>query len=87
VPVNPQDLQTPYSEKVKMKWADEFMNDEANNYFIVDPNRGALITGGIASKYGRIGNWYINDNGLYQMYEDHQNPKNSRFMYLGMPSL
>ena len=87
VPVNPNDLSTPYSEKVKMKWADQFMNDDANNYFIVDPNQGALITGGIATKYGRIGNWYINDNGLYQIYEDKDNPKNSRFMYLGMPSL
>lgn len=87
VPVNPDDLKVPYAEKVKMRWADEFMNDEANNYFIVDPNQGALITGGIASKYGRIGNWYINDNGLYQIYEDKTNPKNSRFMYLGMPSL
>ena len=47
-----------------MTWADQFLKDPINNYFIVDPNQGTLITGGIATKYGRIGNWYINNQGF-----------------------
>ena len=86
VPVNVNDTITSYAEKVKMRWVDEFLKDESNNYFIIDPNHGALITGGIATKYGRIGNWYINNDGLYQSYEDINDAKNSRYMYLGMPS-
>ena len=51
-----------------LTWADEFMADSDNNYFVVDPAHGLLTSGGIVSKYGRIGNWYINSTGLYQKY-------------------
>jgi hypothetical protein len=50
-------------------WTNKYFNDPAyadKDYFIVDPNNGILTTGGIIAKYGRLGNWYIGNQGLYQ---------------------
>jgi len=46
-------------------WVTNFMNDTANDYFIVDPNNGILTTGGIIARYGKLGNWMISSDGLY----------------------
>lgn len=68
-------------------WTNKYFNDPAyadKDYFIVDPNNGILTTGGIIAKYGRLGNWYIGNQGLYQkttvnLGED-EKPK---YMFLG----
>lgn len=66
-------------------WAKDFMEDDANDYFVVDPNNGVLTTGGIIAKYGSIGNWMISGNGMYQKYFNADSGL-SRYMYLGFPS-
>lgn len=95
VPVDANRLIHSTTER-NLEWADEFLNDDDNNYFIVDPAHGAMMSGGIVSKYGRIGNWYINSTGLYQKYIDADNSyvngefvgsSNNRFIYLGMPGI
>jgi hypothetical protein len=43
------------------------MEDEENDYFLVDPNYGVVTTGGIFARYGRLGHeypWIISDYGL-----------------------
>ena len=55
------------------------------------------MSGGIVSKYGRIGNWYINSTGLYQKYKNDEESydeygnfigsSQNRFIYLGMPGV
>ena len=57
-----------------------------SDYFIVDPNNGVLTTGGIVARYGKIGNWMISDNGLYQRYDPKTADDKGRYMYLGFPS-
>lgn len=52
----------------EMEWALPYLEDNSNSYFVVDPNRGTVISAGIATRYGRIGDWFINDTGLYQEY-------------------
>ena len=95
VPVDANRLIHSTTER-NLEWADEFLNDDDNNYFVVDPAHGAMMSGGIVSKYGRIGNWYINSTGLYQKYvaEDAYDGQgnfigssSSRFIYLGMPGI
>lgn len=64
-------------------WTKPFFDDSAHDYFVVDPNNGVLTTGGVIAKYGKIGNWMISDNGLYQRNDS---ADDSRYMYLGFPS-
>lgn len=59
-------------------WTRPFMEDTNNDYFIVDPNNGVLTTGGIIARYGKIGEWMISQEGLYQ-----KNKEMNQFMYLG----
>lgn len=59
-------------------WTRPFMEDTNNDYFIVDPNNGILTTGGIIARYGKIGDWMISQEGLYQ-----KNKEMKHFMYLG----
>lgn len=59
-------------------WTRPFMEDINNDYFIVDPNNGVLTTGGIIARYGKIGEWMISQEGLYQ-----KNKEMNQFMYLG----
>ena len=63
-------------------WSKEYIQDTAHDYFLVDPNNGVLMTGGIVSTYGKIGNWMISDNGLYQKHET-GDLATSHYMYLG----
>lgn len=67
-------------------WTEPFFNDSENDYFVVDPNNGILTTGGVIAKYGKIGNWMISDNGLYQRLDSKDADISSRYMYLGFPS-
>lgn len=67
-------------------WTRPFFEDAMNDYFIVDPNNGILTTGGIIAKYGKLGNWMISDNGLYQRFDSQTPDVASRYMYLGFPS-
>lgn len=67
-------------------WTEPFFNDSENDYFVVDPNNGILTTGGVIAKYGKIGNWMISDNGLYQRLDSKDTDISSRYMYLGFPS-
>ncbi len=67
-------------------WTEPFFNDSENDYFVVDPNNGILTTGGVIAKYGKIGNWMISDNGLYQRLDSKDPDISSRYMYLGFPS-
>lgn len=64
-------------------WVTNFMNDTANDYFIVDPNNGILTTGGIIARYGKLGNWMISSDGLYQKSLNPETGKIDRYMYLG----
>jgi len=68
-------------------WAYDYMKDTTNDYFIVDPNNGILTTGGIITKYGKIGNWMISELGLYQKKSDGATYKDNRYMYLGFSSI
>jgi hypothetical protein len=68
-------------------WAHDFMDDPANDYFIVDPNNGVLTTGGVIARYGKIGNWMISSAGLYQKYSQGTQLTSKRYMYLGYPNL
>lgn len=96
VPVDANRLIHSTTER-NLEWANDFLDDDDNNYFIVDPAHGAMMSGGIVSKYGRIGNWYINSTGLYQKYinvEDSYDAQGNfigssknRFIYLGMPGI
>ena len=95
VPVDSTLLNDSSDDESKFRWAQDFVEDDDNNYFIVDPSHGAMISGGIISKYGRIGNWYINSHGLYQKYVSEESYINgefvgsskNRFVYLGMPGI
>lgn len=58
-----------WSHHEEMLWVNEFINDDWNDYFLVDPNYGVVTTGGIFARYGRIGKkcpWVISDYGLTQ---------------------
>ena len=67
-------------------WVSKYMQDSSKDYFIVDTNNGILTTGGIISRYGKIGNWIISSQGLYQRHVDSNNLLNNRFMQLGYPA-
>jgi hypothetical protein len=57
-------------------WAREYFKDDEHDYFVVDPNYGVLTTGGIVARYGKLGNWMISNEGLYQKTDD-------SYMYIG----
>jgi hypothetical protein len=59
------------------------MEDEDNDYFIVDPHNGVLSTGGVIARYGKIGEWMISKEGLYQKTELEST---KQYMYLGISS-
>ena len=40
------------------------MVENTKDYFIVDPSRGVLTTGGVIARYGYIGDWIIDKGGL-----------------------
>lgn len=48
------------------QWTSTYFQDDTHDYFIVDPNNGILTTGGVIARYGKIGNWMISSDGLYQ---------------------
>ena len=62
------------------QWTSEFFQDDGHDYFIVDPNNGILTTGGVIARYGKIGNWMISSDGLYQKSSD---LSFKPYMYLG----
>lgn len=69
-------------------WVNKYMLDSGKDYFIVDPNNGVLTTGAIIARYGKIGNWLISSQGLYQKYVDPTGyVQGNRFMYLGYPGV
>lgn len=50
-------------------WTQPFKNDNENDYFVVDPNNGIYMSGGLYARYGAIGTtnpWIISDMGLTQ---------------------
>lgn len=68
-----------------LTWATKFFEDSSKNqkdYFIVDPTRGVLTTGGVIARYGYIGEWLINKGGL-SWYSDLTNKNISDIIYLG----
>lgn len=69
-------------EDEEASWAKSYLNDNVNDYFIVDPNYGVLTTGGVIARYGKIGNWMISNAGLYQ-----KDIVNHKFMYLGFSTM
>lgn len=77
---------TSVAEEGLISWTKPFFEDMESDYFIVDPNNGVLTTGGIVARYGKIGNWMISDNGLYQRYDPKTADDKGRYMYLGFPS-
>ena len=62
-----------------IKWYNQFKDDKENDYFIVDPNRGILTTGGVGANWGYIGNWIIDDGYLSYVGDDYA-------MYIGRPT-
>lgn len=82
---------TPKTELEKLSestyWTQTFLQDSENDYFIVDPNNGVLTTGGIIASYGKIGEWLISRNGLYQRKINADYPNRNRYMYLGYADL
>jgi hypothetical protein len=63
-------------------WSKDYLEDTGHDYFIVDPNNGVLMTGGIVSTYGKIGNWLISSHGLYQKHQG-ADTNSSYYMYIG----
>ena len=59
-------------------WYTKFVEDANNDYFIVDPANGMFLSGGIIATYGKLGNWTINEQGIYQ-----KNTKAQKYMFLG----
>ena len=67
-------------------WTADYIHDPIHDYFIVDPNNGVLTSGGIVARYGKVGNWMISSQGLYQKHTAEVNhPEQNRYMYLGYP--
>lgn len=70
---------------LNLNWTTKFFEDSKNNqkdYFVVDPTRGVLTTGGIVARYGYIGEWLINKGGL-SWYSNLTNKNISDIIYLG----
>lgn len=59
-------------------WYTKFVEDANNDYFIVDPANGMFLSGGIIATYGKLGNWTINEQGMYQ-----KNKEAQKYMFLG----
>lgn len=59
-------------------WYTKFVEDVNNDYFIVDPANGMFLSGGIIATYGKLGNWTINEQGMYQ-----KNKEANKYMFLG----
>lgn len=59
-------------------WYTKFVEDANNDYFIVDPANGMFLSGGIIATYGKLGNWIINEQGMYQ-----KNKEAQKYMFLG----
>lgn len=59
-------------------WYTKFVEDVNNDYFIVDPANGMFLSGGIIATYGKLGNWTINEQGMYQ-----KNKEAQKYMFLG----
>ena len=53
-------------DELQKSWINAFKEkaDSDYDYFIVDPNRGVMTTGGIIGKYGYIGDWLLDRGGL-----------------------
>lgn len=52
-----------------LPWYQTFMESsekDKKSYFVVHPRKGIFTSGGIVAKYGKLGNWTICNNGLYQ---------------------
>ncbi len=59
-------------------WYKKFVNDGNYDYFVVDPINGMFLSGGVVASYGKLGNWTINSQGMYQKNEEAQ-----KYMFLG----
>ena len=59
-------------------WYKKFVNDSNYDYFVVDPINGMFLSGGVIASYGKLGNWTINSQGMYQKNEEAQ-----KYMFLG----
>lgn len=59
-------------------WYQKFVEDATNDYFVVDPVNGMFLSGGIIASYGKLGNWTINSQGMYQ-----KNTEAQKYMFLG----
>lgn len=46
------------------EFGQQVYEENDKDYFIVDPTRGVLTTGGIIARYGYIGDWLIDKGGL-----------------------
>ena len=62
-----------------VKWYQQFAKDQEHDYFIVDPNRGILTTGGIGANWGYVGNWIIDNGYLEYIGDDYA-------IYIGRPT-
>lgn len=62
---------------INTSWADEFENDAEHDYFVVDPNNGVYMSGGIIARYGMLGKCLqLSSSGLtYQ--------KNNGIIFIG----
>lgn len=49
---------------IKDEFGQYIYEENDKDYFIVDPTRGVLTTGGIIARYGYIGDWLIDKGGL-----------------------
>lgn len=59
-------------------WYKKFVNNGNYDYFVVDPINGMFLSGGVVASYGKLGNWTINSQGMYQ-----KNEKAQKYMFLG----
>lgn len=59
-------------------WYKKFVNNSNYDYFVVDPINGMFLSGGVIASYGKLGNWTINSQGMYQKNEEAQ-----KYMFLG----
>ena len=66
-------------DELQKSWINTFKGKADSNYdyFIVDPNRGMMTTGGIIGKYGYIGDWLLDRGGLSWYSDEKDNNENN----------
>ena len=56
---------------INTAWADQFKNDTNHDYFVVDPNNGVYMSGGLIARYGRIGDYLqLSSSGISYSKDD-----------------